>query len=334
MSESMVESLFSRMRRFVADPDVAIDLGTANTRVYALGLGLVADEPSVVPTQISSQTASAPQDMPQRRPLRAGVIADVPATVCLLRDLLRRGRRFGLTSPRALVCAPTDASDEERAALVEATRLAGASAVLVRPEPLAAAIGAGLDVASPYAQLLVDIGDGVTDIALVASGQIVSSWAVRTACADIHAEVAAMLATRHDLLVSYPEAERLARQAGVAPDGLCPEILQARGLDCLTGHPTTVAVNGAQVLGAIEPTVRLIVGAVLMALRDLSGKASCEVIEGGISLTGGGALLRGMDRLIAAETHLAVHRVADPMHAVIDGAREMLRVGSSTGLWR
>ena len=173
----MSRSITAGLRKFVAPPDLALDLGTANTRLYAVGHGLIADEPSMIHVQpetgaveaVGARAAWLACHDPYANsvsPLHAGVVVDVEAATSLLKPFLQRAQRLGFFKPRALACAPTDACKEEREALIEATRRAGASAVVVVPEPLAAAIGAGLDIASPYAQMLVDIGDGVTDIAV------------------------------------------------------------------------------------------------------------------------------------------------------------------------
>src|SRR5262249_7266062 len=198
--ELMSLSIILGLRRIIAAPDIAIDLGTANTRLYALGRGMIADEPSIVRMSLETGRVEAVGRCAVRlryrngnassvSPLRAGVIEDVDAAASLLKPLMWRARRLGLMRPRALACAPTDASEKERAALIEVTRRAGASYVAIAPEPLAAAIGAGLDISSPYAQMVVDIGDGVTDIAVIRSGTLVATSAVRKACSDLHSAI-------------------------------------------------------------------------------------------------------------------------------------------------
>ncbi|HET9480650.1 MAG TPA: rod shape-determining protein [Candidatus Polarisedimenticolia bacterium] len=328
LSASSVSSL---LRRLVGGADVAIDLGTANSRVFAQGIGLVADEPSVVPPE-------PPVDRARDQavyPLRSGVVADVQATSRLLRPWIARVRGTSLRAPRVLVCTPTDASEDERAALVEATRTAGAASVALLPEPLAAAVGAGLDISSPYAQMVVDIGEGVTDIAVIASGSIVGSSAVRTACGEMHEAVGSMLLARHDLAVGRSETERLLREVGVAePTASDPARVVVRGRDATTGHARWATIDRRELLSVSQPVAYHILNALRAALRELPPSAGCEVIEGGIHLTGGGALVRGMRELIAFETRLTVHVVKDPMHAVIDGARQMLAVGAATGLWK
>jgi rod shape-determining protein MreB len=334
----------SRWRKLAADPDLAIDLGTANTRLYVSGRGLIADEPSIVKMPdrtrltkaIGAQAAklSRPEASAQMvSPLRAGVVADVDAATSLLTPLLRRARRFGLIHPRALACVPTNASDEERAAVVEATRRAGAAAVALAPEPLAAAIGAGLDVGSRYAHMLVDIGDGVTDIAVIRSGELVMTAAVRTACSDLHRAVRQMVAERHGVHLYAREAERLTCRLGAASGDAPAASLIAAGIDCATSGETTIWVSSHEVSEAIAPVIETIVWVVRAAVKDLPANLACEVIESGISLTGGGACLAGMADLIAAETAIDVRPADDPLHAVINGARQMLSVGIATNLW-
>jgi rod shape-determining protein MreB and related proteins len=332
-------SIFSKLRRAISNPDVAIDLGTANTRVYALGCGLLADEPSVVKSNPVNGTAKNNGEnkkattMRAISPLRGGVIVDVDSAVTLLIPLLQRARRFGLLKPRTLACIPTDASEQERAALIEATERAGASYVVLTPEPLAAAIGAGLDISSPYAQMIVDIGDGVTDIAVIRYGVLLKTSAVRTACSDLHAAVQKMLTDRYNILAHPGEAERLTREVGAEFKNVRKRTLTVVGTHCSDGNDATVSVTNEEVIDSISPPINIIVRAVNAVVRDLPLKVSCEVIENGICLTGGGAALRGLPNLLAAETVLDVRPAVDPLHTVINGACQMLASGDSSRLW-
>lgn len=337
----MLSKIFSGLRRAIADPDLAIDLGTANTRLYARGCGIVADEPSMIKIDpqkgcveaVGSSASKAEQNDNKsiKLPLRAGVIADIDAATSLLQPLLKRAKRFGLVKPRALACAPTDASEKERADLVEATLRAGAVAVTVAPEPLAAAIGAGLDISSPYAQMLVDIGDGVTDIAVIRSGELYFTSAVRTACSDLHSAVQQMVIKKYNVNLYPREAERLT-SATPLHNTNSKITFTAIGASCKTGKETEINTDSGEILIAIDPVVRVIVQAITNTVRELPLMTSCEVIESGICLTGGGACLTGMSRLIALETSLDVKPAEDPMHAVINGARMML-TSRFSGLW-
>jgi len=339
----MAYRFISYLRKTVADPDIALDLGTANTRLYARGQGLIADEPSIVRMQtdtgrIEEVGISAAFSLKDKQhsivsPLRAGVVADVKATTALLTPLLRRGRRMGILRPRVLVCAPTDACEEERAALIEATRSAGASAVAIAPEPLAAAIGGGMDVASEHAQMIVDIGDGVTDVAVIRLGSLLVTDAVRIACSDLNQAVSDLAAERYSLKLYQKEAERLVQKIGATnPQNLTSSFIVA-GDDVRTGSLRRVNIYGHEIAAALNPVLKEIVTAIQQAVRNLPPEIACEVIESGIRLTGGGACLPGITTLIANETNLAVKPVREPMHAVINGARQMLAIGAATNLW-
>lgn len=341
----MPRGITAGLRKLIAPPDLAIDLGTANTRLYALGHGLIADEPSLIRFQpytgeveaVGAEAAwlsNVDPYSPTVSPLHAGVVADIEAASSLLKPFLKRAQRFGLFKPRVLACAPTDACEEERAALIEAAQRAGASEVYIAPEPLAAAIGAGLDVASHYAQMIVDIGDGVTDIAVVRSGNLILTSAVRTACSDLRNAVAQMVSFRHGVLLFPQEAERLMQLIGASFDYEQEELVVTSGTDLLTGEPLDLCVSSHDLNEAIEPILENIVEAIHNTVRKLPEETSCEVIENGICLTGGGAQLQGLPERLAAATSLDVRVADDPMLAVINGARQMLDVGIATDIWQ
>jgi rod shape-determining protein MreB and related proteins len=315
------------LRDLIADPDVALDLGTANTRLYARGRGLVADEPSVLAI-----------DEREVLPLRAGVVVDVTAAAALLRPFLRRARRGGLIRSRVLACAPAGATAEQREALREVARRAGATRVMIAPEPLAAAIGAGLDVASPYAQMLVDVGAGVTDVAVLRSGRLLLAAGLPIACGTLRNAVQTAAAERCAVDLGPAEAETLMRRAGAGDPGAAqdrgaPPTFAAVGRDRASGRRVGVALRRDALQGAMEGPVAALVGSMRRLLRELPPRVACEVIESGICLTGGGALLPGLRDRIAAGTAHEVRTAADPMHAVINGARRMLGVAARTGLW-
>jgi len=336
-----------RLRQWLGSPDVAIDLGTANTRLFAIGQGLVAEEPSLVTIQsVNGRVAAVGREAMQLAlergetlslaPLHSGVVADVEAASTLLRYLMERVERPGLLRPRALVCAPTDVQEEEREMLIEATRRAGAAAVAVAPEPLAAAIGAGLDIASPYAQMLVDIGDGVTDLAVIRSGELIQTSAVRIACSDLHRAISRRVAVQYGVQLSPMEAERLTCRVGHLTD--CSEgnekFYLTQGIDLVTGEPVTLSIQCEEVLGAVEPVFEEILQAIVSVVENLSPITSCEVIESGICLSGGGALLRRLTQRLERLTSMEVHLAHDPLRSVILGAQMMLQVGAETEIWR
>ncbi|HMV47220.1 MAG TPA: rod shape-determining protein [Blastocatellia bacterium] len=341
----MPRAITAGLRKLIAAPDLAIDLGTANTRLYALGHGLIADEPSLIRLQPetgeveavgahAAWLANVDPYSPSVSPLHAGVVADVEAASSLLKPFLKRAHRFGLFKPRVLACAPTDACEEERAALIEAAQRAGASDVYIAPEPIAAAIGAGLDISSHYAQMLVDIGDGVTDIAVIRAGNLILTSAVRTACSDLRNAVSEMVSYRHGVLLFPQEAERLMHLIGANFDYSQEELLVAAGTDWLTGEPLQLCVSSYDLNEAIEPVLDTIVDAIQTTVRKLPEETSCEVIENGICLTGGGAMLQGLPERLAAATSFEVRVAEDPLMAVINGARQMLDVGIATDVWQ
>lgn len=348
-------SLFDQeaVRKLFGVSDLAIDLGTANTRVCSSGssgLSLYAEEPSMVAVEtetgliraVGIEAVRAGDEerggLESRSPLRSGVISDVESASYLLRYLIERVSSSGLgglVRPRALACIPTDASAEEEERLVEATRLAGARSVVVVREPLAAAVGAGLDIASPHAQMLVDIGDGVTDIAVVRSSELVLTAAVRCACSDVQRSISRAVAREHGIFLNSREAQRLSHRVGALAesDESDQEPLYAEGRELSTGLSMGRRVEAATIRRAMEPVLSRIVERISQVVRNLPDELACEVIESGICLTGGGANLSGIPERLRRSTLIDVRVAEDPMKAVIIGAQRMLEVGSATGFW-
>ncbi|HEX6768200.1 MAG TPA: rod shape-determining protein [Candidatus Binatia bacterium] len=316
--------------KYFCDPDVAIDLGTANTRLYVLDRGLVAEEPTRVSAGGGSWfDARAEHDA---APLKGGVVNDIDATARLLGRLLQRIHRLGLIKPRALVCAPSDASREERFKLVEAVRRTGISKVQVLPEPLASAVGAGIDITLPYGQMLVDIGDGVTDVAVIRSRKLILTRAVRLAVSDLRWALQRMVKEQKNLFLPAVEADRLVREHGALGDACRRPNMPAVAFD-RRAAPTRVELRCEEVFAAMAPVLGEIVDTVCRAMADLPTESAVEVAESGVCLCGGGAYLRGIDRLIARRTSIEVKIIADPMRATIAGAGEILAVARQAELW-
>lgn len=321
--------------------DVAVDLGTARVRVFARGRGLLTDEPSVVRVWRDSRalagagaragaldptgTSSFPV-----WPVRDGVLRDVECAGWLLAAMLRRARAPSLVHPTVLACAPSDANPDEIESLREALRRAGAACATVVPEPLAAAIGVGLDLASSHAQMLVDLGEGVTDVALLRGGLLEETLAVRVGCSSLRAAVRDHVTCRLGAVPSEEEVEKLVRTA--VPAGRSEaETVELRLETASDGDPTaTVSIGRDSVNAAMEPVVETIVGAVRSAWSRLSAEASCEVIENGMWLTGGGACLPLLVERISRGTCLHARVSAQPLHAVILGASRMT---AATPIW-
>lgn len=293
-----LSSFTRRLGRVLAEPDIAIDLGTANTRVCTEH-GPVINERSSI--------------LHDATPLRAGVVVDSALAAEILSPMILATRRWGLRRPRALACVPTDASEGERAALVEAVRGAGAASVTVALEPLAAAIGAGLDVAAPHACMVIDIGEGVTDMAVFRQGRVMRTHAMRAACGDVGAALRAAL---HIDTMSCDEVIRI-----------------TQGMD-FSGECEPAHTNDELLYTATAPVLDAIVSEAVVFARDLSPQLGCEIIESGVWLTGGGALLPGLARRFQAALALDVRSASDPLHAVIRGAQQMLRTTIDHGLWQ
>ncbi|MBD0371813.1 MAG: rod shape-determining protein [Pyrinomonadaceae bacterium] len=340
-------SISHTLLNLISDPDLALDLGTANTRIFALGKGLVCDRPTLIRLDSESKSSGGNGSLNPvvsddagtccvefPAPLKGGVVADIDAAASLLRPVIRRSRGFGLRPPRVLACTPTDATPQEVTALETSVKLAGASNVKVVPEPLAAAVGAGLDISSPYAQALIDIGDGVTDIAFIRSGFVIDKAAVRLACGLLPPSLRRLVASRYGVVLYSREAERVTRELGVVRAcHVLGRTENALGIDRLSGRETCVTISDEEVSEAIRPIVRFMMETVRHAFRRMPERVAAEVIEGGILLTGGGACLPGMQDLISDVTGIEARVAANPLHAVINGASKMLETGAATGLW-
>lgn len=335
---------FGSLRKMVAPPDLAIDLGTANTRLFARGRGLIVDEPTLIKLEPATHAVEAygltaaklasvdPQSF-FFSPLHAGVVTDIEAAGSLLKAFLSRFRTMGFMPQRALACIPTDLAEVERAALLEAAERAGLAEVATVPKPLAAAIGAGLDVASDYAQLIVEIGAGITEAAVIRSGELLNTYSLRMGCSDLHRAVSQNVAARYGVLLFPREAERLTQEVGIANQADEDREFITTGTDLLSGRSVCLSVTSYDVLFAAETVVELIVDNLTAFTEKLPPELSCEVIEGGIYLTGGGALVKGFPERLSLATQLDVTIAYDPLRAVILGAQEMLQVSEKTGVW-
>lgn len=258
--------------------DLAVDLGSATTRVSCA---------------FSRRTFQAPSAIGETRALRGGVVVDPECAAEILRPLFAKVRRLGLLRPRVVATVPTDANREERLRLEEAVRRAGAAAVALAPEPLAAALGEQLDVGLPYAQLVVDIGYGVTDCMVVRSGAIVESRARRTGCGDLEEALVRNAAGRDGTVLTVEEArERLLR-------------------------------DGLALAEALSPADDAILGFVERLVRDLPDDVGAELVESGLYITGGGALIPGIAEALARRTGLTVQRFRNPLDAVVQGGRSL-----------
>lgn len=335
------DAMLACFRQILAQPSIAIDLGTANTRIYAGRGDDFREEPTLVRHIRRDQESEAPDDYftylnshLASSPLRGGVIVDIHNAVNLLKPLLKK-TRTGLRQPVSLACAPTDTSELERKLLAKAVLEAGASQVAIIPEVWAAAIGAGIDATLPSAQMLIDIGEGVTDMAVIRDGRLVFATATRTACSDLQKAVRTAIISRHKVCPLPAETERLTHELAALPqgNGWADRDISVRGMDIIRRQEVSIVVNSREILDAMAPVLAKILTMVETGLRKIPENISCEVVEAGICLTGGGSCITGMDRLIAARTSLEVRVAPDPLHSVINGAIETLRYWQGKENW-
>jgi rod shape-determining protein MreB len=313
--------------------DMAVDLGTANTLVYVRGRGVVLDEPSVVALNAASGEVLAvgheakrmigrtPEAITAIRPLQDGVIADFDATEQMLRFFIQQvHRRRFFAKPRLVICVPSAITPVEQRAVKEAGYQAGARAVYIIEEPMAAAIGAGLPVHEATGNMVVDVGGGTTEVAVISLGGIVTSDSVRTAGDDFDQALIAWMKKEHSLLLGERTAEEMKMTLGSAfPMTKEPEA-EIRGRDLVTGLPKTVVVSSAGLRQALEEPLHAVVDAVRITLDKTPPELAGDIMDRGVVLTGGGALLRGLDERIRHETGMPVHVADDPLRAVAMGA--------------
>lgn len=321
----MASSVFGR--------DMAVDLGTANTLVYARGRGVLLDEPSVVALDSRSGEILAvgheakrmlgrtPDSITAIRPLRDGVIADFEATEQMLRYFIRQvHRRRGLAKPRMVICVPSGVTAVEQRAVKEAGYQAGARRVYIVEEPMAAAIGAGLPVHQATGNMVVDVGGGTTEVAVISLGGIVTSLSIRTAGDELDAAIVSWMKKEHSLLLGERTAEEVKVSLGSAFPRTDEPDAEIRGRDLVSGLPRTVTVRAAEVRQALEEPLHAIVDAVRSTLDQTPPELAGDIMDRGIVLTGGGALLRGLDERIRHETGMPVHVADQPLTSVAMGA--------------
>lgn len=333
--------MFIRLKSILSQPNIALDLGTANTRLYASCAGTISEKPSIVrhadpgaDACCSDEYVSYLNSRLVTMPLRGGVIVDVKKTVSLLKPLVKASGK-GLRRPTSLACAPTDTSDRERELLTQAVLQAGASHVAIIPEVWAAAIGAGIDVTLPSAQVLIDIGEGVTDMAVIRDGHLIFASAVRTACSNLQKAVRTAIVTKHKVNLFPSETERLTHElSSISRDRASwDKLIPVHGMDILKKRNVMVKVNSRDVIHAMEPSVNKILAMIEGGITSLPDRIRREITESGIWLTGGGACIDGMDRLVALRIHVDVRIASDPMHSVINGAIQTLSRWKEKEAW-
>lgn len=322
---------------FTLTPEIGIDLGTANILVYVRGKGIVLREPSVV--AIASQTKKVlavgeearlmigrtPGNIVAVRPMSEGVIADYTTTLRMLEHLFSRvvGRKR-LFKPRVLICVPSGVTSVERRAVIQAAKEAGAGEAYTIEEPMAAAIGAGLPISTPGGNMVVDIGGGTTDIAVISLEGICISRSLRVGGNKMDEVIIRHIKNVYNLMIGDRTAEEIKIKIGSAFPLEQELVMDVRGRDLVAGLPRTVQVTSEEIREALSEPVMQIVERVKSVLEQTPPELSADIIERGIWLTGGGALLRGLDKLLSAATAIPVHVAEDPLSCVAIGTGRAL----------
>ncbi|MGI6199772.1 MAG: rod shape-determining protein [Christensenellales bacterium] len=317
--------------------DIGIDLGTASVLVYIKGRGIVLKEPSVVAVdkvsdrlvavgeQARKMLGRTPENIVAIRPLRDGVISDYDITERMLRYFLRKvvGRRF-FFRPRIVVCVPSGVTDVEKRSVLEACEEAGARRTLLIEEPIAAAIGAGVDITQAYGSMVVDIGGGTCDIAVISLGGAVVSDSIKVAGDKFDEAILRYMRKKHNLLIGEPTAEELKVKIGSAFPRKEPLFMEVTGRNLLTGLPKTVQVGSDEMIDALNEPVQAILEAIHNLLERTPPELSADIYEHGIILTGGGSLLYGMDRIIQQNVKIPCRVAEDPVSCVAVGTGRTL----------
>ena len=321
--------------------DLAIDLGTANTLVYVRGRGIIVNEPSVVAmTTVRGKThvlavgddakqmlGKTPGNIKAIRPMSDGVIADFEVAEEMIKHFIKKvNSGSGLASPQVVICVPSGATAVERRAIQESAEAAGARRVFLIEEPMAAAIGADLPVTEPTGSMVVDIGGGTTEVAVLSLGSIVYARSVRVGGDKIDEAIISFVRRANNLLIGETSAERIKKQIGIAfpPEDGIGETMEVRGRDLVNGVPKELTLNHAQFSEALTEPVSQIVEAVKVALEKTPPELAADIVDKGIVLTGGGALLKKMDYILQQATGLPVAVPEDPLTCVVRGTGRCL----------
>ena len=332
--------MFSRVLGLLS-ADMAIDLGTANTLVYVKGKGIVLNEPSVVAItnnrgrkqvlavgeEAKQMVGRTPGNIEAIRPLRDGVIADFEVAEEMIKHFIRKvHNRRGFASPRVIICVPSGSTAVERRAIQESAESAGARRVYLIEEPMAAAIGAGLPVTEATGSMVVDIGGGTTEVAVLSLGGIVYARSIRVGGNKMDEAIISYIRRNHNLLVGESTAERIKKEIGSAclPEDGNGRVLEIKGRDLMNGVPKEIVISQRQIAEALAEPVSAIIEAVKVALEHTAPELSADIVDKGIVLTGGGALLGNLDFVLRHATGLPVSLADEPLTCVAMGTGRCL----------
>ena len=317
--------------------DMAIDLGTANSLVHVRGKGIVLQEPSVVALQTETGEVKAvgtdakrmigrtPGNIVAIRPMKNGVIADFDVTQTMLREFIRKahGRRT-LVRPRVVVCVPSGVTEVEKRAVIDASLQAGAREAFLIEEPMAAAIGAGLPIHEPTGNMIVDIGGGTTEVAIISLDGIVTSRSIRVAGDDMDEAIMTHVKRNYNMLIGERTAEDIKIKVGAAIPDEPEDTIEIRGRDLVTGLPKTLNLTAKEISDALAEPVTAIIDAIRVTLERTPPELASDIMDRGIVMTGGGSLLRNFDRMVSKETGMPVHLTEEPTLCVVKGTGKIL----------
>ncbi|ASS73395.1 cell shape-determining protein MreBH [Bacillus atrophaeus] len=321
--------------------EIGIDLGTANILVYSKNKGIILNEPSVVAVDTATKAVLAigtdaknmigktPGKIVAVRPMKDGVIADYDMTTDLLKHIMKKaGKSIGMTfrKPNVVVCTPSGSTAVERRAISDAVKNCGAKNVHLIEEPVAAAIGADLPVDEPVANVVVDIGGGTTEVAIISFGGVVSCHSIRIGGDQLDEDIISFVRKKYNLLIGERTAEQVKMEIGYALIEHAPETLEIRGRDLVTGLPKTIMLQSNEIQGAMRESLLHILEAIRATLEDCPPELSGDIVDRGVILTGGGALLNGIKEWLSSEIVVPVHLAPNPLESVAIGTGRSLEV--------
>lgn len=323
--------------KYMFAKDIGIDLGTANVLIHVKGQGIVLNEPSVVALDRNTNKVLAVGEEARRmvgrtpgnivaiRPLKDGVIADFDVTEAMLKHFINKLNVKGfLSKPRILICCPTNITSVEQKAIREAAEKSGGKKIYLEEEPKVAAIGAGMDIFQPSGNMVIDIGGGTTDVAVLSMGDIVTSASIKMAGDNFDNDILNYIKKQYKLLIGERTAENIKINIGTVFPATEEQEMEIRGRDMVNGLPRTITINSTEIEGALKESVDVIVQAAKNVLEKTPPELSADIIDRGVILTGGGALLHGIDQLLAEELRVPVLIAEEPMDAVATGTGIML----------
>lgn len=327
----MLDFIYSYFSR-----DMGIDLGTANTVVHVKGRGIVLQEPSVVALDRETRAILAvgeeakqmigrtPGNIIAIRPMKDGVIADFDVTQAMLKYFIKKAHPKGLVKPRIVIGVPSGVTEVERRAVIEAALQAGAREAYPIEEPMAAAIGAGLPVHEPTGNMVVDIGGGTTEVGIISLGGIVTCRSIRVAGDEMDESIINYVKRTYNLMIGERTAEEVKIKIGSAYPINDGETMEVRGRDLVTGLPKTLKITAEEVRKALAEPVAAIIDAIKVTLEKTPPELAADIMDRGIVLTGGGSMLRGLDRLVSEQTGMPVHIAEEPLLCVVRGTSKVL----------